>query len=144
MIDRLIGLFSGRAPIPAPLPELDAQYALGALLVRVAAADRAYLFEEVSQIDRILALRNGLKPLDAARMRAECERLENVVPETGEFARLIRETVSYDDRRAVARALWQVVLADGVRHEQEIALVDLIEGHLGIHPADSEAVRSSG
>ena len=70
MFERLKSFFHRVAPPPAPLPELDAAHALGALLVKVALVDDAYLFEEVEEIDHILAEAYGLKPLAAARMRA--------------------------------------------------------------------------
>ena len=48
-------LFPRRKPDPKPLPQPTPQLALGALLVRVALADRTYRAAEVGQIDRILA-----------------------------------------------------------------------------------------
>ena len=62
MLERL---FPRRAPSPKPLPQPNAQLALGALLVRVALANRQYLAAEVAQIDKILSATFSLKPLDA-------------------------------------------------------------------------------
>ncbi|MEM9639364.1 MAG: TerB family tellurite resistance protein, partial [Pseudomonadota bacterium] len=69
-------LFPRRKPDPKPLPQPNAQLALGALLVRVAMADRNYQASEVGQIDRILAATFDLKQLEAAKLRATCEALE--------------------------------------------------------------------
>lgn len=131
-----------RRPRP-PCPPLDAAHALGALLVRVAKADHAYLFEELEQIDRILAHRNAINAVAAAKLRAECERLEAAVPETPEFVAKLQEAVEYDDRRKIAEALWAVVVADGVREEHEVALVEIVEELLGVSGADSQAARAA-
>ncbi len=130
-------------PAPEPLPELDARLALGALLVRLAKADHVYLFEELEQIDRILAEREGLGPIDAAKMRATCERLEHAMPETEHFTALIREAVPYDERRSIVEALWRVILADGIEQDQELIVAELIEDQLGVERAHSKSAREA-
>ena len=64
------------------LPPLDARLALGALLVRVAKADQAYVYLEIARIDRILGRRYGLNPVEAAKLRATCEAIEQEAPDT--------------------------------------------------------------
>ena len=75
-------LFPRRAPEPATLPQPNPQLALGALLVRVAFADEKYRATEIGQIDRILAQTFDLNPIDAAKLRATCEKLERDAPGT--------------------------------------------------------------
>lgn len=130
-------------PTPPPLPEPDARLALGTLLVRVAKADHAYLFEELEQIDRILAARNGVGPIEAAQMRATCERLESAFPETPKFTQLIRDAVPYEERKGIVQELWQVVLSDGIEEDHEASLVHLIEEQLGVSPEDSDAAHAA-
>lgn len=142
MLERLIAIFSGREAAEN-LPPLDADLALGALLVRTARADDKYLFEEISQIDRILARRNDLNPVEAARLRADCEKLEKATPDTPEFAAKIRETVPYEDRRTVVAAMWQVVVADGITHSHEEELVHLVEDLLGVEALHSNEARDA-
>ncbi|MCT4555468.1 MAG: TerB family tellurite resistance protein [Pelagimonas sp.] len=143
MLERLREFFTQKPTAPEPLPEPDARLALGTLLVRVALADGAYLFEEVEQIDRVLARAYDLKPLEAAQMRASCEKLALHIEDDTDMARRIREAVQYDHRRDKVAALWSVVMADGVSDEREEALVELIETTLGIERADSEAARAA-
>lgn len=119
---------------PTPLPEPDARLALGALLVRMARADRAYLLEEIEQIDTILAERGGLNPVEAAKMRALCERLADQMPETEQAAAIIRAATSDDEREATVRALWRVSLADGITPEAEEQLLVEAERALGVSP----------
>lgn len=143
MFERLKTFFTQSTPPQKPLPEPDARLALGTLLVRVAMADGAYLFEEVEEIDKILARAYGLKPLEAAKMRADCERLALHIDDDTEMAARVRNAVEYDHRRDKVQALWAVVMADGVCDEKEEALVALIEDQLGVARADSEAARAA-
>ena len=140
MLERL---FPRRAPSPNPLPPPNAQLALGALLVRVALANRQYLAAEVAQIDKILSATFSLKPLDAAKLRAECEALERHAPGTSEFTKIVREEVAYADRKALGDAMWAVAMADGRRDEdEEVQLLD-IETALGLSDADIAEARKN-
>ena len=136
-------LFPRRAPEPAPLPQPNPQLALGALLVRVAFADEKYRATEIGQIDRILAQTFDLKPIEAAKLRAICEKLERDAPGTPEFAAILREEVDYADRKAMGEAMWAVALADGHRHEQEEIQLTAIETALGLTELDIQAARDA-
>ncbi|KUF11218.1 TerB family tellurite resistance protein [Pseudoponticoccus marisrubri] len=143
MLERLTAFFHRKTPTETPLPEPDARLALGTLLVRVAMADKAYLFEEIEQIDRILAAAYDLNPIEAAKMRATCEKLATKVTDDQKLAALVRESVEYDHRREKVQALWRVSLADGVTDDREAALVELVEEVLGVERRDSEAARAA-
>lgn len=126
---------------PQRLPPLDARLALGALLVRVAKADNTYVFLEIARIDRILGLRYGLNPIDAAKLRATCEAIEHEAPDTVRFTRAIKDAVPYEDRTSVMEALWEIVLADGVRDAEEDAMLRMVAPLLGIEDQDSAIIR---
>ena len=134
-------LFPRRAPEPKPLPQPNAQLALGALLVRVAFADRRYRATEIGQIDRILPRTFKIGPIEAAKLRAICELLERDARGTEEFAKILREEVDYADRLALGEAMWSVALADGHRHEKEEIQLLAIETALGLTDADIEDLR---
>lgn len=134
-------LFPRRTPEPQPLPQPDAQLALGALLVRVAFADKNYRATEIGQIDRILARTFDLGPIEAAKLRATCEKLEHDAPDTDEFAQILREEVDYAHRLGLGQAMWSVALADGHRHEQEEIQLLAIETALGLTDIDIETLR---
>lgn len=129
-------LFPRRKPAPKPLPQPNAQLALGALLVRVAFADREYKASEIGQIDRILSRTFDIGPIEAAKLRATCEALERDAPGTPEFARILREEVDYADRKALGDAMWSVALADGHSDEAEEMQLQEIETALGLTEAD--------
>ena len=137
-------LFPRKKPSSPPLPQPNAQLALGALLVRVAFADQQYRASEVGQIDRILSATFELKPLEAAKLRATCEALERHAPGTPEFARILRDEVDYADRKALADAMWAVALADGQRDDEEEQMLLSIENALGLSADDiAEARRAA-
>ncbi|WP_425045598.1 TerB family tellurite resistance protein [Primorskyibacter sp. S87] len=125
----------------APLPDPDAELALGALLVRVAKSDRDYQLEEISLIDRILARLYQHNAVEAAKVRATCEKLHAAAPETDTFGRLIRETTGLEERLAALDALWEVVLADGQQQEGELKIVEEARIAMGLSFKDSQQAR---
>ncbi len=135
MLNRILQAFS--APEPEPLPEPDEKLALGALLVRVAKSDKSYLLSEISQIDKTLAQINECGPVDAAKIRAVCEKLEKQAPPTKAFAKIIRETVRHEMRVRALAALWRVVMADGVRRDEEVEEVEKARLAMGLSVEDS-------
>lgn len=141
MLNRILHAFT--APKPDPLPEPDEKLALGALMVRVAKSDAAYRFEEISKIDRLLTRLFGLNPVEAAKMRATCEKLNSEAPETEHFAHVIRETTSFQARLDALEAMWEVLLADGVRRDEEIAVIRAARLAMGLSESDSDTARAT-
>lgn len=131
-----------RPPQTDHLPDPDAELALGALMVRVAQADRDYKLEEISLIDRILARLYQHNAIEAAKVRATCEKLHAAAPETDTFGKLIRETTDLKERLAALDALWEVVLADGNSDEGEIKIVEEARAAMGLSFKDSETARA--
>lgn len=143
VLDRLTALFKS-PPTPQemkPLPEADAPHALGALLVRVALSDNQYAVQEISQIDKVLATMYDIGAIEAAKLRAECERLEQFAPDTPDFAYLLCASVSYAERLKMVTALWQVVFADGALRDVESHVMEVTQSHLGIREEDCAAAR---
>ncbi|MEM9320341.1 MAG: TerB family tellurite resistance protein [Pseudomonadota bacterium] len=128
-------------PEPERLPTPDARLALAALLVRIARADGSYDAAEAALIDRILIARHGLSPFEASALKSQAEALEAEAPDTVRFTRAIKDAVDYEDRAGVIEALWQVVLADGVRDDEEDALLRLVAPMLGVNDRDSNLIR---
>ena len=129
------------ASAPEPLAPADARLALAALLVRIARSDGDYAAVEIARIDVLLADRYGLLPGQAKTLRAQAEALEAQAPDTVRFTRAIKDAVDYDDRLDVVEALWDIVLADGERDDDEDALMRLVAPMLGINDRDSNLAR---
>ena len=138
MIDLLRRLL---APAPAPLTEPDARLALAALLVRIARTDGLYAVEEVERIDRVLAMRHGLDPFAAAKLRTEAEDVETEAPDTVRFTRALKEAVPVGERSDLMTALWSVALADGLREAHEDQLLRLVSNLLGLTDVESALAR---
>ena len=128
-------------PEPPELGPLDSRRALSALLVRVARTDGHYAPDEIALIDTILEKRFGLSHEDAKTLRREAEVIEGEAPDTVRFTRAIKDAVPYEDRVGVIEALWQVVLADGVRDHHEDALLRMAANLLGVSDRDSAIAR---
>lgn len=129
------------APATDPLAEDDARRALCALLVRIARADGDYEQSEIARIDRLMSARYGLSTFEATSLRQEAEQLESEAPDTVRFTRAIKDAVPYEDRRAVVEAMWQVVLADGERAQEEDAILRMAANFLGVNDRDSALAR---
>jgi uncharacterized tellurite resistance protein B-like protein len=127
------------APQPVKMVDDDARLALGALLVRVALADGTYDDAERAQIAAVLSRRYGLD--DPSDLLARCEALEKEAPDTVRFTRAIKDAIDYDNRLSVITALWEVVLADGVRDADEDSMMRMLTSLLGIEDQDSHAAR---
>ena len=139
LADILRGLL---APAPTRLPPPDARLALAALLVRIARSDGLYAAEEVERIEAVLALRHGLSPFEAARLRSEAEELEAAAPDTVRFTRALKAAVPLDERAALVEALWAVALADGSRDADEDQQIRLLVNLLGLSDVESAQARA--
>lgn len=138
----MIGDFLRRLTAPSQtMSDPDARLAIGALLVRIARADGTYDADEQVRIDRILGQRFGLSPFEASRLRADCESIEADAPDTVRFTRAIKDAVPLQDREAIIRAMWEIVLADGDRDHHEDALMRTIAPLLGLTDQDSNRIR---
>ncbi|SPH19967.1 hypothetical protein ASD8599_00707 [Ascidiaceihabitans donghaensis] len=135
MFERLLAFIQNPTKYETPLPPADAAHVVGALMVQAAKADRAYLFEEVEVIDRVLARRHNLNPVEAAKMRAQCEKLEEHMQDTDALAGILKEAVGTEEAEAALRALWAVVFADGLEQEEEDNVLHHVEAVLGVSPA---------
>jgi len=127
------------APAPEPVVDEDARLALGALLVRIARADGDYAQVEKDTIRDVLSNRYGLA--DPSALMADCEVFEQEAPDPVRFTRAIKDAVPYEDRLGVIEAMWEVVLADGVREEHESQLMRLVPPMIGVQDQDSNAAR---
>lgn len=129
------------APTLDRLPEPDADLALAALLVRLARADGDYSAVEISRIDKVLAARHALTPMEAAKMRAQAEALEQEAPDTVRFTRAIKEGTAIEERSQLMQAMWSIALADNSRNAAEDQLMRLVANLLGLTDQQSALAR---
>ena len=125
----------------APLTQDESRLAVAALLVIAAHADHQYEEAERGQIERVLAARYGLNPAAAAALRAEGEEAERASLDIYRFTSRVKKHIPYEERAAVIEAMWRVVLADGVREQQEEALMRRVADLIGLDPRESIEAR---
>lgn len=125
------------------LPEPDEKLALGALLVRVAKSDNNYNVKEIQRIDRIFQRLYDLNPVEAAKMRAICEKMEEHAPHMDVFSEMIREGVDFEDRQGALETMWEVALSDGHERAEELDVVERAKIALGLSEADSLQARAT-
>lgn len=123
-------------PKDKPLPALDLRRAVAALMVRLAKSDAHYAFEEIAEIDSILARMQGLNPVEAAQLRAEAERIDAAAPGTEAFIAEVQAHIPYTDRVSLYDALWDVGLADHALRPQEEAFLAEMARAMGIEEGD--------
>lgn len=111
-------------------------------MVRIAKSDNHYDVAEIRRIDRLLAQLYALGPVEAAKMRATCEKLEHAAPDSDRFGHLIRETVPRETRLSALAALWEVVLSDGQTLSPELHVLDTARAEMGLSQDDSDAARA--
>ena len=81
-----------------------------------------------------------LGPAEAAAVRAEAERAEEVAHDTVQFTRLIKQVVPYEERTGVVETLWRVAAADGINADER-GLMRLVSELLGVSDVDSALAR---
>ena len=141
MISDLIALFRSPHSETPRISAEDEELALAALMVRAARVDGEYLRHEQQVIDQVLRERFALGAEDAVRLREEAEVLEAQAPDTVRFTRVIKQTVPYEQRKAIVLALWKVVLADNARDAEENGFLRLVTHLVGVADRDSGLAR---
>lgn len=124
-----------------PQPEMDADLALAALMVRAARTDGAYSDKERTCIDHVLADVTRLGPFEIADLRRRAEEVEARAADTVRFTRALKAAAPPEERGKFMRALWAVVLADRERDAEEDQLMRLVAGLLGLTDVQSAEAR---
>lgn len=122
MLDTLKRFFSNATPADedsGKTSDHDIKVATCALLVEMARIDESFTAEETEAILQILKNTYGLSGDHAEALMAEAEKelIESV--DLWQFARLINENYSRDEKIAIIEVLWQVVFVDGKMDKYE-------------------------
>jgi uncharacterized tellurite resistance protein B-like protein len=125
----------------APAPVQNGPISVAALLVRVARADHEYTGVERDMIDRFLSMRFGLDAAQAAALRAQGEQQEETAGDTVHLTRIVKVVVPLDDRPELLVQMWQIILSDDERHDDENGLMRLVCNLLGLADRDSALAR---
>ncbi len=109
----------GREQTASQQPDHDIQLATCALFLEMARIDENFTKEEEEKVLNVLKKKFGLAGEHAdAMLKAADKELENSV-DYWQFAKLINENYSVEEKLKVIEILWQIVFVDGKMDEHE-------------------------
>lgn len=134
MLDSLKRFFNNvSAGDPRGLPatrEHDIRVATCALLVEIARIDETFTQEELETILSILNDRYGLSKEHADALVAEAAAELNKSIDLWQFAKLINENYSNEEKIEIVETLWRIVYVDGKMDQYEHYLMNKLKNLL--------------
>ena len=110
--------------------EHDIRVATCALFVEMARIDEKFTEAEMNTILSILRERYGLSAEHADALIAEAERELEQSVDLWQFARLINENYSNEEKIEIIEALWRIVYVDGKMDQYEHYLMNKLQNLL--------------
>jgi uncharacterized tellurite resistance protein B-like protein len=104
--------------------EHDVRIATCALLLEMARIDEKFTAEEMDTVLSIMKEKYGLSQEHADALVAEADRELEESVDLWQFARLINENYSIDEKIEIIETLWQMVYVDGKMDEYEHYLMN--------------------
>jgi uncharacterized tellurite resistance protein B-like protein len=108
----------------------DIRVATCALLVEIARIDEKFTQSEMETILSILKEKYGLSPEHADALIAEAEKELAESVDLWQFARLINENYSNDEKIEIIETLWRIVYVDGKMDQYEHYLMNKLKNLL--------------
>ena len=108
----------------------DIRVATCALFVEIARIDEKFTEAEMNTILSILKERYGLSPEHADALIAEAERELEKSVDLWQFARLINENYSNEEKIEIIETLWRIVYVDGKMDQHEHYLMNKLQNLL--------------
>ncbi len=134
MIDLLRRFLNKISPDGATHSDVDPEYevnlAVCALFVEMGRIDETFTAAEMGQVLSILQKKYGLSGDQASALMAEADRELTESVDLWQFARVINEHFSVDQKVALIRRLWQVVYVDGKMDQHEHYLMNKLSNLL--------------
>ena len=134
MIDIVKRFFSKTAPVAAKNadrePEHDVRVAACALFVEMARIDEEFTKAEMETILAIVQERYGLSREHADALVAEADKELDKSVDLWQFARLINENYSADEKIEIIEILWRMVFVDGKMDRYEHYLMNKLKSLL--------------
>ena len=112
------------------IPEHDVRVATCALFVEMARIDKTFTEAEMNTIISILKDKYGLSREHADALIAEADKELAQSVDLWQFARLINENYSNDEKIEIIEILWQMVYVDGKMDEYEHYLMNKLKNLL--------------
>jgi uncharacterized tellurite resistance protein B-like protein len=113
-----------------PVAEHDVRVATCALFVEMARIDEKFTQAEVDTIVSILKEKYGLSRENADALLAEADKELEESVDLWQFARLINQNYSVDEKIEIIETLWQMVYVDGKMDRYEHYLMNKLKNLL--------------
>jgi uncharacterized tellurite resistance protein B-like protein len=110
----------------------DTTVATCALLVEIARIDGTFTQEEMETVISILREKYGLSRENADALIAEAEKQLEESVDLWQFAKLINENYSNEEKVEIIETLWQVVYVDGKMDQYEHYLMNKLKNLLRV------------
>ena len=134
MIDAVKRFFNKATPNVSEAPgqdtEHDIRVATCALFVEMARIDEEFTEAEMNAILSILKERYGLPPEHADALITEAEKELEKSVDLWQFARLINENYSNEEKIEIIETLWRIVYVDGKMDQYEHYLMNKLQNLL--------------
>ena len=121
----------------------DERLALTALLIKIAKSDYEYSSVEKSRIKIILKKRFLISELEVTDLINKAELLEDESSDSVRFTKVIKEFVPLEKRNEIIEIFWELVLADGIREDDENSLLRILGSLLGVNDRDVAFARQN-
>jgi len=108
----------------------DIRVATCALFVEIARIDEKFTQEEMETLLSILKEKYGLSPAHADALIEEAEKELNKSVDLWQFARLINENYSNQEKIEIIETLWRIVYVDGKMDQYEHYLMNKLKNLL--------------
>ena len=113
-----------------PVAEHDVRVATCALFVEMARIDEKFTQAEVDTIISILKEKYGLSRENADALLAEADKELEKSVDLWQFAKLINQNYSIEEKMAIIETLWQMVYVDGKMDRYEHYLMNKLKNLL--------------
>ena len=114
----------------------DERMAVAVLLIRIAKSDYDYAGVEKVRISNILEKRYTLSKFECDKMLIQAESVEDESSDNVKFTKIIKSFVPIEKRNEIIELFWELVLADGVRDDDENGLLRILGSLLGVNDRD--------
>jgi uncharacterized tellurite resistance protein B-like protein len=120
----------GRAADSGPDTEHDVRIATCALFLEMARIDEKFTAEEMDTVLSIMKEKYGLSREHAEALVAEADKELEESVDLWQFARLINENYSIDEKIEIIETLWRMVYVDGKMDDYEHYLMGKLKNLL--------------
>ncbi len=122
-------------------PKVSQELALATLFIQLAKVDNDFSDEEYRIISTILEKRYGVTKSESEAIIKEAEIIETDSSDTMQITREVKSTIPYEDRLEILRDLWQIIMADNYRSNEENNFMRLVTKLLGMSDKLSGQIR---